>query len=228
VVYTAVSGTTLVSKTGVPGTRYAAGNTKRISIPIQVENDLSTGVAVVNAGSTPLNVTFELLDAMGNVVAGNTPLPISPLPPGAHIAKYITEIFPNTPLNNFLGSLNLITDGEGLVPLALILDGLVSSTIPIVNVPVVPQTYIVNSAGFSFSPSTLTIRVGDTVNFALTGIHNAVEVSKATWDANGSTSNGGFSVPFGGGSQTFTQPGTYYYVCTAHAAMGMKGTIIVN
>ncbi len=233
VVYTAVSGTTLLTQTGVLGMRYSTGNFREVSIPIQVVNDLSTGIAVVNAGSSPLNITFQLKDAGGNVVSNDTPLPISPLPPGAHIAKYITEIFPNVTLSNFLGTLNLITDGEGMVPLALILNGPVVSTIPIINVPVStvtvpPQTVTVSSPGFSFSPASVTIRAGDTVNFVLAGIHDAVEVSKATWDANGNASNGGFRIPFGGGSHTFTQPGTYYYVCEPHASMGMKGTIIVN
>lgn len=89
-------------------------------------------------------------------------------------------------------------------------------------------TFTVTDNGFAFSPSTLTINVGDVVNFTLTASHDAVEVSKATWDANGTTSNGGFTVPFGGGSVTFNQAGTRYYVCIAHASLGMKGQIIVT
>jgi plastocyanin len=232
VVYTNVSGTNLLAQIGVLGTRYSAGNFKRISIPIQVVDSLSTGIAVVNAGSSSLNVTFELKDASGNIVSRDTPQPISPLTPGEHIAKYITEIFPNVfpdvSPNDFLGSLDLVTDGDGMVPLALILNGPVVSTIPVINVPASPQTVSVASAGFAFSPATLTIRAGDTVNFALSSAHNAVEISKTTWDANGTTSNGGFSIPFGGGTHTFTRPGIYYYICTAHASLGMKGTIIVN
>jgi plastocyanin len=84
------------------------------------------------------------------------------------------------------------------------------------------------SAGFTFSPATLTINPGDEVQFELEGSHNAVQVSKATWDANGSTSNGGFGVPFGGGKVVLTTPGTYYYVCSPHASMGMKGVITVS
>ena len=228
VVYTNVSGTTVLTQTGVLGTRYSAGNFKRISMPIQVVDSLSTGIAVVNVGPSPLNVTFELKDANGSVVSQDTPLPISPLAPGTHIAKYVTDFFPNVSMNNFLGTLELVTDGEGMVPLALLLSGPLISTIPIINVPVHPQTATVVDTGFSFSPATATITAGDTVKFMLSGSHDAVEVSKSTWDANGATSNGGFTVPFGGGSVTFNQPGTYYYVCIAHVALGMKGTIIVN
>jgi plastocyanin len=84
------------------------------------------------------------------------------------------------------------------------------------------------SVGFTFSPATLTISAGDEVEFELETSHNAVQVSKATWDANGSTSNGGFGVPFGGGKVVLTTPGTYYYVCSPHASMGMKGVITVS
>jgi plastocyanin len=88
-------------------------------------------------------------------------------------------------------------------------------------------SYKIISVGFTFSPSTLTINPGDEVQFELEGSHNAVQVSKATWDANGSTSNNGFGVPFGGGKVILTTPGTYYYVCSPHASMGMKGFITV-
>jgi hypothetical protein len=65
----------------------------------------------------------------------------------------------------------------------------------------------------------------------LEAIHNAVEVSQATWDANVNTPlAGGFSVPFGGGEVLPAQlpAGTHYYVCTPHAGAGMKGIIIVG
>lgn len=87
--------------------------------------------------------------------------------------------------------------------------------------------YTVMNSGNTFSPATLNINIGDTVNFTLGDMHNAVEVSQATYEANGSTSNGGFSLPLGGGSQVFDETGTYYYVCTPHASLGMKGIINV-
>jgi plastocyanin len=89
-------------------------------------------------------------------------------------------------------------------------------------------THVIANSGFSFSPSSITINIGDTVNFVLESSHNAREVSQATWNANGTTSNGGFDVPFGGGKVVLTQTGTHYYVCVPHASIGMKGTITVN
>jgi plastocyanin len=89
-------------------------------------------------------------------------------------------------------------------------------------------THTITNSGFSFSPSTITINAGDTVNFVLASIHSAREVSQATWDANGTTSNGGFDLPLGGGTVVLTQAGIHYYICVPHASIGMKGTITVN
>jgi plastocyanin len=91
-----------------------------------------------------------------------------------------------------------------------------------------PTTYTITNSGFTFTPDNISISLGDTIKFVLGSIHDAVEVDKATWDANGTTSNGGFNIPFGGGILVLTQPGTYYYVCTNHASLGMKGIIVVN
>ena len=88
------------------------------------------------------------------------------------------------------------------------------------------QHTIVN-AGYTFSPSSLTINAGDTVIFDLGSIHDAMEVSEETWNANGNTPDGGFTVPFGGGTIVLEQLGIHYYVCEPHASLGMKGTIEV-
>jgi len=86
----------------------------------------------------------------------------------------------------------------------------------------------VTDSGFSFSPSTLTINAGDEISFELDGMHNAVQVTKNVWDANGTASSGGFEVPYGGGKITLNSPGTYYYVCQPHSGSAMKGTIVVS
>lgn len=85
--------------------------------------------------------------------------------------------------------------------------------------------------GFTFSPAALTIHEGDSVNFTLAASHDVLEVSQATWNANGSTPlPGGFSTPFGGGLVLPAKlgVGTHYYVCTNHVGSGMKGTITVQ
>jgi plastocyanin len=90
------------------------------------------------------------------------------------------------------------------------------------------EKHTITNSGNAFIPGDISIAVGDTVIFDITSTHNAVEVSQSTWDANGKTKNGGFTVPYGGGSLDFKQAGTYYYVCEPHASMGMKGIIRVG
>jgi plastocyanin len=92
----------------------------------------------------------------------------------------------------------------------------------------ISAVFTVSTSGFTFSPGSLTINQGDTVVFNLGPSHNAVEVTQATWNSNGNTSNGGFSLPFGGGTVVFPTTGNYYYVCAPHASMGMKGAITVE
>ena len=93
------------------------------------------------------------------------------------------------------------------------------------------KTWIINNTGNTFSPSTITIQQGDTVEFVLGLTHNVLEVSQATFDANGTTAKEtGFATPSKGGKVFPAQltVGTHYYVCTPHASQGMKGQIIVQ
>jgi plastocyanin len=89
----------------------------------------------------------------------------------------------------------------------------------------------ITNVGLTFSPASLTITSGENVTFVLESMHNVVEVSQATWNANGNTAlPGGFSLPFGGGELLPAKltVGTHYYVCNPHADLGMKGVIIVS
>jgi len=90
------------------------------------------------------------------------------------------------------------------------------------------KTVVVVNNGTSFSPSNITATIADTIDFQLVSAHNVVEVSKAVWDANGSVSNGGFLLPFGGGKLRITSVGTYYFVCEPHSTFGMKGILTIT
>ena len=84
---------------------------------------------------------------------------------------------------------------------------------------------------YTYSPQTITINAGDTVVFEISSGHDVVEVSQQTWNSNGNTQlSGGFSLPYGGGTLLTANltAGTHYYVCTPHAYMGMKASIIVQ
>jgi plastocyanin len=91
----------------------------------------------------------------------------------------------------------------------------------------VSSTVTVTNTGFAFTPDNISINVGDVVDFQIEEMHNAVEVSEATWLANGNTPLPGFDVPFGGGLVSGLTEGVHYYVCIPHASGGMKGRITV-
>jgi plastocyanin len=93
------------------------------------------------------------------------------------------------------------------------------------------QQFIVKNSGYTFSPGSLIVNVGDTVKFQLGSIHGVNQVSKSVYAANGNTLlAGGYQMAVGAlnGMHVFTSPDTFYYVCPPHAAGGMKGIIIVK
>ncbi|MEP7043555.1 MAG: plastocyanin/azurin family copper-binding protein [Dokdonella sp.] len=98
------------------------------------------------------------------------------------------------------------------------------------------HTVTVGGAGLTFSPSTLTIDVGDTVTFVKTaagGFHN-VHASDNSFRCAATCANdgsGGTGDPtLGAFSQTvtFNTAGTVNYFCDVHQSMGMTGSITVN
>ena len=80
---------------------------------------------------------------------------------------------------------------------------------------------IVNIAGFAFSPSTVTINVGDSVQWENkdSASHTVTSDSGSELDSPTLSKNGVYS-------HTFTKAGTFAYHCTLHP--GMKGTVIVK
>jgi len=101
----------------------------------------------------------------------------------------------------------------------------------IASVSMQAKIWKIGNSSNKFTPNTITITYGDTVNFSITSIHDAREVSEATWNSNKSSAlTGGFQTKFGGGTvlPEKLSVGTHYYVCTPHASVGMKGIIIVE
>lgn len=92
-------------------------------------------------------------------------------------------------------------------------------------------TFTINQGtGNTFNPADVTVNQGDIIHFNLSSFHSILQVSLATWNANGTTAlPGGFSFPAGSGNYTTTTPGVIYYVCINHVVTdGMKGTITVS
>ncbi|MFQ5524360.1 MAG: plastocyanin/azurin family copper-binding protein [Acidimicrobiia bacterium] len=72
-----------------------------------------------------------------------------------------------------------------------------------------------------FSPASLSISVGDTVQFDWEGGFHDVTFADGVKSGSPTADTG---VLF---SRTFNEAGTFNYVCTVHEALGMKGTITV-
>lgn len=90
-------------------------------------------------------------------------------------------------------------------------------------------SYTVSISGFAYSPSTLTVTVGDVVTISASGTHPLAEVSQTTWNANGTaTLSTGFGTKTSNYTFTITSASDIYYVCTNHVSMGMKGMITVS
>ena len=84
-------------------------------------------------------------------------------------------------------------------------------------------TRMITVQNFSFSPSSLTANVGDTIKWQwVSGTHTTtsttIPIVATSWDA-----------PISSSSPTFiyvlSTPGTYNYKCTPHESMGMTGVI---
>ncbi len=90
-------------------------------------------------------------------------------------------------------------------------------------------THVITNNGNVYTPDSISVMVGDTVEFMVGPTHPTLEVDQTTWTANGSTAlSGGFDVPSGNGKVVITTAKTYYYVCTNHVLLGMKGRIVAT
>ncbi len=77
----------------------------------------------------------------------------------------------------------------------------------------------ISISNFAFSPSGVSIPVGSTVT-----VTNNDTVTH-TWTATGGAFNSGPLAPGSSFSFTFTQPGTYGYLCTIHTFMTGSVTV---
>ncbi len=91
------------------------------------------------------------------------------------------------------------------------------------------------AGGFSFAPSTVTIKVGDTVRWTWGSMgHNVVSGSGGVADdkfcspSDTSCATAPTSTTGAVYSHKFTAAGSYPYFCKPHASFGMTGTVTVN
>jgi len=84
-----------------------------------------------------------------------------------------------------------------------------------------PRTYDIEIRGYSFNPSTIKIKVGDTIVWK-----NADSVSHTVTSDSGGELSSQYLSKGDTYTHTFTQKGTFPYHCIPHPYM--KGTIIVE
>lgn len=91
--------------------------------------------------------------------------------------------------------------------------------------------------GFNFTPATIRIRAGDTVQWRNTSlVDHTVTADKSLAANSANVILPAGAQPFNSGeidpgqvwTYTFTVPGTYRYVCLPHEKQGMIGTVIVE
>lgn len=90
---------------------------------------------------------------------------------------------------------------------------------------VAAQTFTVTAEDFSFTPSALTINVGDSVMFKNGGGGHNVVADDGTFTS-GAVSTSAWSI-----THTFNTAGTFRYYCKAHGGpggIGMSGSVTVN
>lgn len=87
----------------------------------------------------------------------------------------------------------------------------------------------VNISGFSYSPATLTVNVGDVVIIQATNDHPLIQVTLANWNSNNPVQDGfGSSSDFTLNITAAMAGTTIYYGCSSHFGSAMKGQINVN
>lgn len=90
------------------------------------------------------------------------------------------------------------------------------------------NSHVVNTAGMTFSPDSLTINVGDTVTWINTGGFHNINATLVTFANNPEGFGNGVASDPWSFQWIFTIAGTYDYQCDPHAGIGMTGIIIAN
>ena len=90
-------------------------------------------------------------------------------------------------------------------------------------------THTIRGLDFYYLPDTLWMQPGDSVHFQTAGIHDMVQTDSTYWAIGQAIGNGGFHTTIGADT-TFVidTAGTYYFVCSPHGIVGMRGVLIVD
>lgn len=103
------------------------------TIPLTTNNGNDTGIAIANAGSSPVNIRLAYADGNGNVVQTVDPPTLNPLPANGQVAMFAEQFGLTQAANQSTGSIQIETKGAGgFNALGLLLNGGLLSTTAVV------------------------------------------------------------------------------------------------
>jgi len=122
----------VVAQVGVTGSRYEFGQFMRIIAPVMVSASTNTGLALVNTSDRSMDLTATLYGGSTAPLAQNE----FSLAPGNQIAQFITNFFPGQAWGEvFYGLVEVETDRDGMVGLALLQSDGVLTSVPVIPLP---------------------------------------------------------------------------------------------
>jgi hypothetical protein len=124
--YSFKEGTQVLSRVGVIPSLYEMRRYLTSVLPVQYQDDLNTGVAVVNTSSETVSVELRLRDTDGNLLATKS----LSLPAGNQIARFVNEVFAGAIPSKVQGIMEVTTYDEGVVVLGLLMSQGIMTAIP--------------------------------------------------------------------------------------------------
>ncbi len=118
-----------VSRVGVVPSMYEMGKFATSIISAQSNDDLYTGVALVNTSAKAVAVTLRLRDSNGNTLA-TSPLTLNP---GSQVAEFVTQMFPSDVPADFRGFLEVSSSDDGVVAMGLLFGQGILTSLPMTH-----------------------------------------------------------------------------------------------
>ena len=126
--YEVRTGGTLTETVGVIGSPAV----KRFIVAADYDSHADVGLALVNAGATPLTVNLSLLDQAGNVIQASPDEQYKNIPAHGYVTKYASQAFPGIPSVHKGALIGEVDGGERIAVVSFILkDGMQSAAIPV-------------------------------------------------------------------------------------------------
>jgi hypothetical protein len=126
--YNYKQGGKLISRAGIIPSIYEMQRYLTSLVPVQVRDEIDTGVAIVNTSAQTASVQLTLRNAGGETIATRQLM----LPAGNQIARFIdeAEFFGGMFTGPFHGFVQIDTSSEGVVAMGMLMTGEIMTSIP--------------------------------------------------------------------------------------------------